>query len=441
MLSRPTLVLLSLLSAGIASTKAAPRLAWLEFESIMPVRTTSLNNQASSTPPLSPTPAVTADTVRAVPVTWVMAYPDTIAKTDTRALLSSLAPGKGQTLLPKGRLTRVEEDFLEGLRAFMDNDPPRTAEAWSRLRGKNLPPALLASMRVNLAVMLALRGDAKTAEGAWLKEWNDRTVAADGAWRNILTVRMAEGRWRDADAAINVMLATEPRHRVALLARAALLWQLRPESEWVGFLKTRADEDSAVPDLQLAYGEYLLRRGRPGDVSQAVLYFDKGLEKLPKAGRGWYLLADAQFRQGYYYFALDCLQNAGRAGYAGADFHELYARVLHTCCTGDEDPRAPAARKSAQELLEKGLVKDLHRRSAAQLLYTLYAQNLKPDAAKELERNLWFHFEGPRRDVRKLGTWAWGERGLDDRELKVRFGLYDLNWILALREKDVYRAW
>jgi|GEM_PF-2050800 len=440
--SRPTLAVLSFLLAGIASAKAAPSLAWLEFESILPVHAERAQTPTSATQPPQTTLGIKSDTVRAVPVTWVMAYPDTLAGTDTRALLSSLAPGKGQTLLPKGRLTRLEEDFLEGLRAFMDNDPQRTAEAWSRLRGKNLPPALLASMRVNLAVMLALRGDAKTAEKAWLNDWNDRTAAADGAWRNVLTVRMAEGRWRDAEAAINAMLATEPRHRVALLARAALLWQLRPESEWVGFLKARADEDSAVPDLQLAYGEYLLGRGRPGDVSEAVVYFDKGLEKLPKAGRAWYLLADAQFRLGYYYFALDCLQNAGRAGYAGADFHELYARVLHTCCTGDEDPRAPAARKAAQELLEKGLVKDLHRRSAAQLLYTLYAQNLKPDAAQELEKNLWFHFEGPGRTVRKLGEYAGGPRdelGLSARELRVRYGLHDLNWILALRERDVYR--
>src|SRR5690606_8569318 len=92
-------------------------------------------------------------TQRVLPVTWVMAYPDTLAATDTRAILSSLEPGKGKPLLPKGRLTRAEEDFLEGLRAFMDNDPQRTAEAWSRLRGRSLSPALTASMRVNLAVL------------------------------------------------------------------------------------------------------------------------------------------------------------------------------------------------------------------------------------------------------------------------------------------------
>lgn len=427
------LAILALLAFTTAATALArePGIAWLEFESFLP---------ASPVP--SSVPVGASDTTRVVPVSWVMAYPDTLAATDTRAILASLAPGKGQPLLPKGRLTRVEEDFLEGLRAFMDNDPQRTAEAWSRLRGRPLSPSLAASMRVNLAVMLALRGDAATAERAWLGEWRDNTAAAEGAWRNVLTVRMAQGRWREAGEAVEAMLAAQPRNRLALVAKAALLWQFRPEAEWVAFLKARADEPGAVPDMQFAYGEYLLERGRPGDLALAVTYFDKGLEKQPKAGRAWYLLADAQFRQGYYYFALDCLQNAGRAGYAGADFHELYARVLHTCCTGDEDPRAPAARKAAQELLEKGLVQELHRRSAAQLLYTLYAQNLNPVAARELERNLWFHFEGPRRDLRALGDYPLGPRdtrGLEARELRIKFGLYDLDWIRMLREHDLFR--
>lgn len=426
------LTFLTAVSAHAVPVARGPGIAWLEFESFLP----------ASAPPAARAPGAGPDTTRVVSVTWVMAYPDTLAATDTRAILASLAPGKGQPLLPKGRLTRVEEDFLEGLRAFMDNDPQRTVEAWSRLRGRALSPALAASMRVNLAVMLALRGDAATAERAWVGEWRDNTAAAEGAWRNLLTMRMAQGRWREAGEAVEAMLAAQPRNRLALIAKAALLWQFRPEGEWVAFLKARADEDSAVPDMQIVYGEYLLGRGRPEDLARAVTYFDKGLEKQPQAGRAWYLLADAQFRQGYYYFALDCLQNAGRAGYAGADFHELYARVLHTCCTGDEDPRAPAARKAAQELLEKGLVKDLHRRSAAQLLHTLYAQNLNPAAARELERNLWFHFEGPRRDLRALGDYPLGPRdtrGLDARELRVKFGLYDLDWILALRQGDLFR--
>jgi hypothetical protein len=114
--------------------------------------------------------------------------------------------------------------------------------------------------------------------------------------------------------------------------------------------------------------------------------------------------------------------------------------VLHACCTGDEDPRAVKARAAAQELLEKGLAKDLHRRSAAQLLYTLYAQNLKPDAANALEKNLWFHFDPFPRDVPPLGDTSWAsERGFDALGLRVNPGVYGLTWVLGMRGRDVWR--
>jgi hypothetical protein len=408
------------------AASASASVAWLEIEGVLPLRESGTS------------------AVRATPVTWVVGFPDTLAATDTRAILASLAPGKGQPLLPRGALTRAEEIFITGLRAFLDGNAQQAAETWRGLRGQSLPRALAASLRVNFAVLQGLRGDAANAEAAWLREWTSArgkppaaSPAAEGAWRNLITLRMAQGRWGEADAAIDAMLADQPRNRLALIARAGLLWQFRPEGEWVAFLKEHAEEDSAAPDMQIAYGEYLLNHGR---AAESVEFFDRGLATRPHAGRGWFLLAEAQFRQGYHYFAIDCLQNAGRAGYQEADFNELYARVLHACCTGDEDPRAVSARAAAQELLEKGLVKDLHRRSMAQLLYTLYAQNLKPDAARELERNLWFHFEGPRRDIPPIGDPGWGHAGLEHRTLRVKPGIYSFTWMLALRESDVYRA-
>lgn len=420
---------------------------WLEMEAFLPV------------------PAAAAGTERAVPVTWVVGYPDTLASTDTRAILASLSPGQGQPLLPRGTLTPHEEAFLAGLRAFLDNDPRTTVAAWQLLRAgpvsanlaPGLSPELAASLRVNLAVLQALRGEHAGAERAWLAEWNrrprpgrrDGSPAAEGAWRNLVALYMAQNRWSDASARIAEQLRGAPRHRLALLAEAALLWQTRPEAEWAEHVRSRATEDSASPDMQLLYAEHLLRRGGPSapaaDVELAVQFFDRALEKNPGAGRGWFLLAEAQFRLGYYYFALDCLQNAARGGYIGPDFHELYARVLYTCCTGDEDPRATKARAAAQDLLEKGLVKDLHRRSAAQLLRTLYAQNLKPDAAAALEKSMWFHFTGPRQDVPRLGEPAWqslGRPGLSPGAamLVVKPGMYGLTWMLALRDRDLYDA-
>jgi tetratricopeptide (TPR) repeat protein len=314
---------------------------------------------------------------------------------------------------------------------LVGGNPYAAAENWEKMRGR--PTAALAgSLRVNVGVLHVMRGEPALAESLWIAEWR-RGVAAEAAWRNLLALQMALGRYGRAEALVDAMLAQRPGQRAALQAKAALLRQFRSETEWEEFVRTRA---LASPDMQLVYGELLLERGQ---YAEAVRYLDRGLAELPGSGRGWRLLAEAQYELGYYYFAIDCLQNAGRAGYHPAEFYELYARVLQACCTGDADPRQGRARAAAEDLLEAGLPKDVHRRSMAQLLYHMYCQNSKPEAARALERDLWFHFEGPHRDVPELGNPNWN-KGLKARELKTVIGVYSLTWIRAMRESDLYRA-
>jgi tetratricopeptide (TPR) repeat protein len=364
-------------------------------------------------------------------IVLALAFPDTLAATDTRAILASMAPGKGKPLLPRGKLRPEEEFFLNGLSALVGGNPYAAAENWEKMRGR--PTAALAgSLRVNVGVLHVMRGEPALAESLWIAEWR-RGVAAEAAWRNLLALQMALGRYGRAEALVDAMLAQRPGQRAALQAKAALLRQFRSETEWEEFVRTRA---LASPDMQLVYGELLLDRGQ---YAEAVRYLDRGLAELPGSGRGWRLLAEAQYELGYYYFAIDCLQNAGRAGYHPAEFYELYARVLQACCTGDADPRQGRARAAAEDLLEAGLPKDVHRRSMAQLLYHMYCQNSKPEAARALERDLWFHFEGPHRDVPELGNPNWN-KGLKARELKTVIGVYSLTWIRAMRESDLYRA-
>jgi tetratricopeptide (TPR) repeat protein len=365
-------------------------------------------------------------------VTVTLAFPDTLAASDTRAILMSMGPGMSKPILPRGKLKANEERFLAGVRALMDGNGVAAMENWEKMGGR-LPPELVGSLRVNVGVLHLARGEAAAAETLWTLEWR-RGVAAEAAWRNLLSLNMARGRFARAEALVDEMLSTRPGQRTALQAKAALLRQFRPEAEWEEFVRTRA---LASPDMQIVYGELLVERGQ---YAEAVRYLDRGLAEIPTSGRGWHLLAEAQFRQGYYYFAIDCLQNAGRAGYHPPEFYELYARVLQACCTGDADPRQPMARAAAQDLLEKGLPKDLHRRSMAQLLYHMYCQNLKPEAARALEDDLWFHFEGPHREAPELGDPAWGNRGIDARELRVKFGLHAFPWVMELRRKEMFRA-
>ncbi|HEX2612865.1 MAG TPA: hypothetical protein VHO02_04665, partial [Fibrobacteria bacterium] len=188
----------------VAATAATASVDWLDFDSALPVRGDDGKGGAGA---------------REAAVTWVAGFPDTLARTDTRAILASIAPGKGQTLLPRGRLTPQEESFVAGLRALMDGAPRRALEAWSALRGAALPPALAACLRVDVALLRALGGDAAGAESLWLREWKSGGPASDGAWRNVLALRMAQGRWRAADSGIAARLAERPRDQAALVAR------------------------------------------------------------------------------------------------------------------------------------------------------------------------------------------------------------------------------
>jgi tetratricopeptide (TPR) repeat protein len=369
--------------------------------------------------------------------TLALAFPDVLAGADVHALLASSAEAR-EVLLPGGELRPWEADFLEGLRAFARGGPYSKADsAWNRLRERTPDPVLRAYVGVDLGFLLCLRGETASAESLWTGEWRRRGPAWEGAWRNLLGLYSAQHRYAEAERLLDAVLREQPHNRAASLAKAAFLRQHRPDSEWEEFLQSRSSPRDSLPDLQIAYGDLLASHGRD---EEAVRFLDLGLARLPGYGRGWWLLAQSQYRLGYHYFALDCLANAGRAGYREADLYELYARVLRACCMGDEDPRAAQAREAARKFLEEGLPKDLHRRSMAQLLYHIYCQSRNPAAAQRLREALWFHFEGPSHAIPALGAGHWIRGGLDSHGLAIRFGLRDLGWVMELRETDFYQA-
>ena len=366
-----------------------------------------------------------------------LVFPDSMGSTDTRALLQA-SSGTQSLLLPGGRLRPYEADFVEGLRAFTRGENAGKADsAWARLRTRRLNSTLKSCLNVDMGFLLCLRGETVAAESLWTREWRRRAPAREGAWRNLLGLYLARDRHEAANLLLDEVLREQPHSRVAAMARASLLRHLRPDSEWEAFLRSKSSPSDSLPDLQIAYGELLESRRRH---EEAVHFLDLGLAKLSGYGRGWFLLAEAQYHLGYHYFALDCLANAGRAGYHEADLFELYARILRACCMSDADPRAEKALDDAQKFLEEGLPKDLHRRSMAQLLYHIYCQNRNPGAADQLEESLWFHFEGPGQAAPPLGMGAWPRTGLPSQALSIRFGLHDFQWVMALRKSDLYKA-
>ncbi len=369
--------------------------------------------------------------------TLVLTYPDSLAGSEVRALLAANRPGTEWTLLPRGELTETEREFLEGLRDFAGGGPDQASDAWGKLRGLRLHPLLQSCLNVDEGLLLCLRGETAAAESVWTREWRRRAPAAEGAWRNLLGIYTAEGRYDEANRLLNAVLKEQPRNHLAILSQAALIKQTQTDSDWEDFLRAHTAPRDSLPDLQLEYGEMLVDQKH---WAQAVPVLDHGLSAQPHAGQAWLDLADAQYHLEYYVFALTCLQNAWRAGYQESEFYELYARVLRACCMAGDDANSAEARRTAEHLLEEGLPKDLNRRSMAQLLYHVYCQNGKPEAAMELRKNLWFHFEGPSQIPPPIGYDEWPQAGLDHLRLHIQFGLYAFNWVMALRRTDFYQA-
>jgi tetratricopeptide (TPR) repeat protein len=370
------------------------------------------------------------------PAVLALVFPDTLGGTDMRVLLSPSKAGT-TTFLPSGKLTSAEAAFVEGLRAFASGRADQASAAWAGLRHRRLDPLLRSCLNVNAGLVLCLRGEASEAEALWKREWKSRAPAAEGAWRNLLGLYLARRSFGPAQELLDRVLSEDPRSRTAALAKASLLRQTRPDAEVEAFLKEKSAARDSLPELQAAYGEFLAEKER---WAEATPVLERALAALPRHGRGWRLLAESQYRRGYYFFALDCLENAFRAGYRESDLYELFARALRACCMAVEDERSVKARRTAERLLEEGLPKDLHRRSMAHLLYHVYCQNRKPEAARRLEQDLWFHFQGPEPSVPSLGFGVWRPEGLESLGLDIRIGLHSLTWMTALRHREFYRA-
>lgn len=339
-------------------------------------------------------------------------------------------------LVPGGRPLRAGESaYLKGLLAFYENRFSQVAENWAsgiHRPGDSLEPYVA----LGKAVLLLMADQPAEAEAVFIARMGQPAVR-EAAWRNLFSLYLASGKPLKADALMDSILADAPRHPFALAAKAMILRHLRPDSEWEAFIRGRTRLSDSLPDLQIAYGQFLLEHDR---LEEAVRYLSAGLESANHRAEGWVALAEAQHRLGYQFFALDCLSNAFRLGGGDARTHELFARVLRACCMDAYGERGERARRSAEGTLEKGLPKDFSRRTMAQLLYHVYAQNGKPVAAKRLREELWFHFQGPAPYRKSLYESAFPERGIDTLRLSIAFGLYSFDYIRAFRYDDQYSA-
>lgn len=240
----------------------------------------------------------------------------------------------------------------------------------------------------------------------------------EGAWRNLYSYYLVRRDFAKAHVLVEDALKNRPGSRWAQIARGFLLRMLGSEEEWEGFLRHKSSWQDSLHGIQIAYGKFLADREQ---WDEAIKYYNRGLEGAPANGPAWLELASAYYEAGHLIFAEQCIHNAFTHGIADPFVFELYGRVLialtEVTDTGGvmsnieymgmryrfpyDTAWAGRVWRRAERIVEEGMPKDLHSRPMAQLLYRIYCRNGKVEAARNLRGDLWFHFAGPARPVRR----------------------------------------
>ncbi len=284
------------------------------------------------------------------------------------------------------KINAVQKEFLLGLNALVQGRFMKSKERLANLKKMKLSKMLRACFDHDVRTLLYLMGFEKEAEADWVKTLNQTSPVSEGAWRNLFSIYMSHGRTQQANALMEKALQYAPKNKWAVQAKGYLLKSILSEEELGNYLLQQSSWQDSLFEIQIAYGRFLKSHKQYDD---AIKYFNRGLEGVPKNGPAWLDLAEVYYHVGYYAFAEKCIIAAFEAGISDPFVYELYAQVL--CDYG-----VFMDLRKAQKILEEGLPKDPLRRKMAQLLYYVYAQNGKVKEAKNLRAQLWFHFEGLR---------------------------------------------
>jgi tetratricopeptide (TPR) repeat protein len=329
---------------------------------------------------------------------FYLAFPDSLGPLKVRVFLE--APKERAREMLKGAdwqarpLSLIEKRFLAALRDFMDG---RIREAGAEIGSLSRQPQLKLQpfLRIDKGLLMLLAGFPQDAEREWrrgLRGKDGDGVCAEVAWRNLYSLYLADGDFKNAHGLVDEALKSAPKNKWVIFAKGYLLRMLAPGEEWESFLREKSSWKDSLFEIQIAYGKFLKDQGK---LSEAAKYYSRGLEGAPNNGPAWLELADIYYRLGYMIFAQTCIRKAFRYGINDPYIFELFSLVLQNF--NGSGTRGEETWRMAQMLLEEGFPHDLQSRSMAQLLYHVYCHNGKIEAAENLRQNFWFHFEGPGR--------------------------------------------
>lgn len=354
--------------------------------------------------------------LREVPL--YMAYPDTLGPVSVRAFLEA-PPLKAAEMIKQAdwqikALSITERHVLKALRDLVDGQVREAGEGFAAASAK-AAAALQPVIRNNRALILFLAGFPADAE----KDWRSAAARAGGCdevvRKNLFAIYLGRNEEAKAHALVDETLGKSPKSPWANASKGFLLQMRASTEEWERFLREKSEVQDSLFEIQIAYGQFLKEQRR---YEEAVRYYTRGLEGAPRNGPAWLDLADVYHKLGLSFLAQAALEKCFEAGIADPYVFELLGRVLVDLSSyaaprkskqdwmwgvldmrdlqwGLDPSWADRCWRLAERNVERGLPKDLHSRSMAQLLYHLYCHNGRIEAARNLREDFWFLFSGP----------------------------------------------
>jgi tetratricopeptide (TPR) repeat protein len=389
-----------------------------------------------------------------------MAYPDTLGPLPVRAFLEA-PPLKAAEMLKQSdwqikALSVPERRVLKALRDLVDGRVREAGEGFASAVAK-APAALQPVMRNNRALILFLAGFPADAEKDWQSAAARASACDDVVRKNLFSIYLGRNDMTLAHALVDEALRNRPKSPWANASKGYLLQMRASDEDWERFLREKSEVQDSLFEIQIAYGQFLKEHRR---YEEAVRYYTRGLEGSPRNGPAWLDLADVYHKLGLSFLAQAALEKCFEAGISDPYVYELLGRVLVDLSSyaaprkskqdwmwgvldmrdlqwGLDPSWADRCWRLAERNVERGLPKDLHSRSMAQLLYHLYCHNGRVEAARNLREDFWFLFSGPAisKNAMRLGPYQAPGSGLD-----IRLGATSAPLVFAALQTDFFEA-
>lgn len=145
------------------------------------------------------------------------------------------------------------------------------------------------------------------------------------AWKNQFSLYLLRKEYIQADELVSQLLKVDQGKLWAQDAKIYLLKLFGTPADLENYLRENSSWKDSLFALQIAYGRILKQKG---ELTQAIHFYNMGLDGNPKNGEAWLELADIYLRSGNNTYASQCLDFAIQQGVRNPIFFSIIQKIV-----------------------------------------------------------------------------------------------------------------